>query len=292
MKNVLLASTALVLTAGVAAADITFSGGARFGVLYDSTTGAADELALHNRFTLNIDAATETDSGIEFFARVRVRGGNSGTAGITNSGVSAPRVGMSVGGVEVAVGNIKGALEETPGLYDGAVGLTGLGDLNVVATGNWDSFSSAGAGVNGVEVLYSAGAFGAHLSHSPVSDLTALNASYAFGDWTVAAAYQDDAAAGSANDTWLVTAGGSLGNFGLGAAYGDTDGNAKFRVNGSAALGAGTKVTAFVADDESAAETIWGLGFTHSLGGAVLAGGVVADGTGENQADLGVRFSF
>ncbi len=290
MKNVLLASTAVLLSAGVASADITFSGGARFGVLYDSTAGVADELALHNRFTLNIDGTAETDSGVEFFARVRVRGGNSGTTGLSNSGVSAPRVGMSFNGVEVAVGNIKGAIEETPGLYDGAVGLTGLGDLQVVATGDFDSFSSNGAGVNGAEVIYSAGAFGAHLSHSPVTDHTAAHVSYGFGDWTVAAAYQDGGTV--ADDTWLINAGGSFGNFGVGASYGDTNGNSKVRLNGSAAFGTGTKVTAFVADDESVAKTIWGLGFTHSLGGATLAGGLIQDKDGANEADLGVRFSF
>ncbi|CAN0190916.1 unnamed protein product, partial [Chrysoparadoxa australica] len=107
MKNVLLASTALVLSAGVAAADITFSGGARFGVKHDSSL-ATDKTYIHNRFTLNIDAATETDSGLEFFARVRVRGSNDGK-NPTPSGVSAPRVGMRTGNVEVAVGNILGA---------------------------------------------------------------------------------------------------------------------------------------------------------------------------------------
>lgn len=316
MKNVLLASSALVLSAGVAAAEINFSGGARFGVIYDSTAGARDELAIHNRFTLNIDGNVETDTGIEFFARVRVRGGNTGTGtgtgtgttATTNnasaSGVSAPRVGMTVAGFTLATGNITGALEETPGLYDGAVGLTGLGDFQVVATGGFDSFSSAGGGANGVEAIYSNGSFGAHLSWSKnyyaaagaSQDRTALNLSYNFGDWTVAAAHQ----AQTGNDISVVTAGGSFGNFGVGASYGVNETAAgdlkKWRVNGSASVGAGTTVTAFVADESgagaTATETLWGLGFTQSLGGAVLAGGVVADGTGENQADLGVRFTF
>lgn len=296
MKNVLLASTALLLTAGVAAADVTFSGGARFGVKYDSAA-TGDKATLHNRFTLNVDAATETDSGIEYFARVRVRGGNTGTGTTSASAVSAPRVGMSVGGVTVAVGNILGALEETPGLYDGSVGLTGLGYHDLAATVAWDSFSSTGGGANGVEVIYSSGDFGAHMSWSEIDRGTgtatgrlAAHAYYSFGDWTVAGAVQDGDDA--ADDAWLLTAGGALGDFGVGASYADNNGTAKVQVNGNAAIGAATKVTAFVADEDGAAETIWGLGFTHSLGGATLAGGVVADGTGENQADLGVRFSF
>jgi outer membrane protein OmpU len=34
------------------------------------------------------------------------------------------------------------------------------------------------------------------------------------------------------------------------------------------------------------------LGFTHSLGGATLAGGVANSNTGLTSADLGVRFNF
>jgi outer membrane protein OmpU len=309
MKNVLFATTALIATAGMAAAEINFGGGARFGVKYDSTPGATDELAITNRFTLNIDGSVETDAGIEFFARARVRGGNTGSGGTSGSSVSAPRVGMSVSGFTVAVGNINGALESTPGLYDGSVGLTGLGYNNLVLNTQgqlafqWDSFSSGGGGSNGVEVIYSNAGFGAHLSHSPTNDRTAVNASYNFGDWTVAAGYQDsDAAAesggvaspaGGTEGKWVVTVGGSLGNFGVGASYGDNDGVSKYQLNGSASVGAGTTITAFVADEDFAgADTTWGLGFTHSLGGATLAGGVVSDSAGENQADLGVRFNF
>ena len=131
MKKLLIASKALVATAGMAAADVTLKGSSRFGLIY--TEGAADENVIHNRFTLNIDASVETDSGAEFFSRVRVRGGNSTGAGGTTSasGVSAPRGGVRTNGFTLAVGNIYGHIESIPGLYDGAVGLTGLGDNDV-----------------------------------------------------------------------------------------------------------------------------------------------------------------
>jgi outer membrane protein OmpU len=296
MKNVLFATTALIATAGMAAAEINFGGSARFGVIYNDAAGATDELAITNRFTLNIDGSVETDSGIEFFARVRVRGGNTGTGATGASGVSAPRVGMSVAGFTVATGNILGAYESAPGIYDGSVGLTGLGWGNLVgnttaAAFDWDSFSSAGGGSNGVEVIYSNAGFGAHLSHSPTNDRTAVSASYNFGDWTVAAAYQDGQTA--ANDKWALTAGGSLGNFGVGASYGDNNGLTKWRLNGSASIGSGTTITAYVADEDTAgADMNYGVGFTHSLGGAVLAGGFAGTAAGDTLADLGVRFSF
>ncbi|TCL00671.1 outer membrane protein OmpU [Shimia isoporae] len=296
MKNVLLASSALILTAGAAAADITFSGSARFGAIYDSSlTGSDDKLGIHNRFTLNIDAATETDSGIEFFARVRIRGENEGNGATSSSGVSAPRVGLRANGVEFAVGNIEGAIEEMPGLYDGEVGLTALGDLNAVGKtartdDNWDSFSSAGGGANGAEVKYSANGFSTHLSHSPVSGRTALFAAYEQSNWFVSGGVQSGEVA--IDDKVIVTAGATFGNYGIGAGYADNDGTSKWRLSGTAQVGSDTMLTAFVAEDDSATETLWGVGFNHGLGGARLVGGVVSDENGENQADLGVRFKF
>lgn len=310
MKKVLFATTALVATAGVAAAELSLGGSARFGVTYNDTL--TNELQIHNRFTLNIDGSASTDTGLDFFARVRVRGGNTGTAGLGASGVSAPRVGVSVAGFTVATGNILGAIESAPGLYSGSVGLTGLGWGNLVAnvgagstvpgnTFRWDAFSSAGAGRNGVEVIYSNAGFGVHVSWSGVGgdDRIAANLSYTFGDWTAAAAYQDSDT--DADDKWFATIGGNLGDFGVGAAYGDNDGVSKWQVNGSYTFGAGTTVTAYVADESgtnsagsnvAATDTSWGLGFTHSLGGATLAGGVAGTNTGATLADLGVRFSF
>jgi outer membrane protein OmpU len=368
MKKVLFATTALIATAGMAAAEITFSGGARFGVKYDSgssagtgtgdaaqiaaaqgdvdtaqiaadtanqavtdntadgslsaadialaaetnadladaeaalaaiggTAAVEDSLGITNRFTLNIDGSVETDSGIEFFARVRVRGGNTGDGDTGASGVSAPRVGLSVGGFTLATGNILGAYESAPGLYDGSVGLTGLGWGNLVGnlksdTFAWDSFSSSGGGSNGVEVIYSNAGLGAHLSHSPTNGRTAAHVSYNFGDWTVAGAYQDGGDK-EADSKWALHAGGSFGNFGVGLSYGDNDGTSKYRVNGSASIGTGTTVTAYVAqEDTDNVDTNFGLGFTQSLGGAVLAGGWARTASGNDLADLGVRFSF
>ena len=147
MKKVLFATTALVATAGVAAAELSLGGSARFGVTYNDTK--PNELQIHNRFTLNIDGSASTDTGLDFFARVRIRGGNTGTQGLGASGVSAPRVGVSYNNFTLATGNILGAYESAPGLYDGSVGLTGLGWHNLPGNvvGNrfaWDSFSSAG----------------------------------------------------------------------------------------------------------------------------------------------------
>ena len=46
MKKLLLASTALVMSAGVAAAEVALSGSAQMGIVYDSS--ATDELFLQH----------------------------------------------------------------------------------------------------------------------------------------------------------------------------------------------------------------------------------------------------
>lgn len=317
MKKVLFASTALIATAGMAAAEINMSGGARFGVIYFED--AADEVVVHNRFTLNFDGTAEADNGAEFFARVRIRGGNTGpgTAAVLDdpatpadesadavgpgaSGVSAPRVGVRSGGFTLAVGNINGALESTPGLYSHNVGLTGLGwgnlPLNASSAGAfaWDSFSSAGGGSNGVEVIYSAGNFGFHLSHSGTSgrDRTAVHVSYAFNDWTVALGHQESDAAGE--DMTLLTVGGNIGSASVSLAYAANEGdNDALRIGAGFEIGSATNVSVYyTAADNSATDDSYGVGFTHSLGGATLAGGISNTFAGQTRADFGVRFSF
>lgn len=302
MKKVLFATTALIATAGMAAAEMTWSGGARFGVVYNDAL-LTNKTQVHNRFTLNFDGTAETDSGAEFFARVRVRGGNTGQVGLGNSGVSAPRVGVRANGFTVAVGNINGALESTPGLYTHSVGLTGLswGSLPINASPAgafaWDSFSSAGAGSNGVEVIYAANGFGFHLSHSGsqaggTADRTAVHVSYAFNDWTVALGHQESDVIGE--DMTLLTVGGSFGNVSVSLAHALNEGdNDATRLGAGFEVGAATTVNAYVTlVQNNLMDDAYGIGFNHDLGGATLAGGVENTFAGSTRADLGVRFNF
>ena len=321
MKKVLIATTALVATAGMAAAEINFSGSARFGVKYSSTaaTGeiasisasagvnAAETVAaaakasstdVTNRFTLNIDGTVETDTGVEFFGRVRIRGGNTGVSKVVGSSVSAPRVGARMGGLTIATGNINGAIDSLPGLYSGTVGLTGLGYSNVLV-GGYDGFSSGGAGRNGVEVIYSSNGLGVHLSHTGQeseavitggNSRTALGLSYAFGDWKIALGHQS--ADLIAEDFTVLTVDGAIGSVSVGAQIADVAAGSAYQIHAGFEAGAATNVTVFISDTDGASDTAYGLGFTHSLGGATLAGGLVNNNAGLMKADLGVRFNF
>ncbi|HHS94686.1 MAG TPA: porin, partial [Rhodobacterales bacterium] len=68
MKKILLATSILVGTDGVVAADVSIFGGARFGV-----GGSGGVWALTNRFTLKFDGSGETDGGLSYGGRVRLR---------------------------------------------------------------------------------------------------------------------------------------------------------------------------------------------------------------------------
>lgn len=67
MKKVLFATTALVMTAGVAAAEVSLSGDARMGLVYDG-----NDAQFASRARVRFTATGETDSGLSYGASFRV----------------------------------------------------------------------------------------------------------------------------------------------------------------------------------------------------------------------------
>ena len=72
MKNLLIATTALVATAGVAAADVSLSGAANFGLLNNGT----DDAVMYNNASITAAMSGETDGGLTFGASLTVRNGD------------------------------------------------------------------------------------------------------------------------------------------------------------------------------------------------------------------------
>ncbi|WP_390911441.1 porin [Pseudosulfitobacter sp. SM2401] len=319
MKKVLFATTALVATAGVAAADVTFGGYGRFGILYNDAN-VGNETNVTSRFRLQIDATAESDAGVTFGARARIQQNNTdnsttigisdgadgiaGTAddivtatpaGPAGTGINGVRFFARTGGFEVGVGNIFGALEFMPGMYPIDLGLTGLGYEYTAYAFNGDAYSSGGngaAGSNGVEVMYSAGDLSVHVSASDTSNRIAAHAAYTFSGWTVAVGVQDSDDAGDTEAAFSV--GGSIGIADVTLAYADngTDGD-HVVLAGRFDVGAATNVEVYVADADKFADTSYGVDFNHSLGGGTsIRGGVASLGGGSTRADLGVRFNF
>ena len=286
-------TTALDATAASTAAQVE-----AIDAIIASVSGAAAVDAattFEKRMTVTMSGSVETTSGLTFGATMNLRA-NEGSAAVTTGA----RVHMATNGLEIAVGNINGAIEYMPGVYSASAGLTGLGWggvlANTSATGywNWDAYSSSGNGAEGVEVMYTAGSLSAHLSFSDSdlgsgADRTAGYVSYAMGDWTVAAGMQESTVA--AEDKTLVTVGGKVGDFGVGFGWADNGGETKIALNGSATMGAVT-ISAYVADEESATDQPMGLGVAYDLGGAKVVGGVARTAAGVTRADAGVSFSF
>lgn len=203
MKKVLFATTALIATAGMAAADVTISGYGRFGLDYNDFNDKAalgtegfSKTNITSRLRLQFDMSTETDGGVTLGARFRAQAENRD--GISSGAVfNGARFFATYGGFTLGVGNILGAIENAPGLYletrSTGTGVDGMGFNSLVTNVNggpggyidgtgtpvvlpageydrWDAYSSTDSGPNGVEVLYSAGGFYGHVSYSREND--------------------------------------------------------------------------------------------------------------------------
>ena len=268
MKNLLIATTALVATATVAAADVSISGFGRFAMQYDS--GAADELSLHNRVNIDIKGSATADNGMTFGVKSRYRLTDESTA---TDGFNAPQYTIGMGAATLSLGNVCGAIECMPGTYAASIGITGMSYRNVVTNFAHDYYESNGSGMKGVQLDYSAGAFGLSVSQS--NSLEASNdenlgvvVSYSANGLTVAAGMQDGATA--AGDITTATVSYDMGSATVGAMYADVNGSASTTLHASFPMG-GASLTAFYNTDDADAEDAIGLGVSMGMGGGVTA---------------------
>lgn len=295
MKKVLFATTALVATAGVAAADVTWGGYGRFGILYDEAN-VGNETNITSRLRFQAEGTAESDSGVVFGGRIQFESEERDAAAGVNPGFNGARFFARSGGLEVGVGNIFGALEFMPGQYPIDLGLTGLGYDYVAYNFRADAYSNGqglgNSGDNGVEVLYSAGDLSVHVSASDTDDRIAGHIAYTWNGWTFALGAQDSNA--PTDTEWTVSVGGTVGIADIGLAYADNGiSGDQWVLSGRFDVGAATNVEVYVADADYFAETSYGVDFNHDLGGGTsLRGGIVNRSSGATQADLGVRFNF
>lgn len=309
MKKVLFATTALIATASVAAADVRLSGYGRFGLDYndanDRAVNGVSKTTITSRLRLQFDMSAETDAGVAFDARFRAQAESrdNANAGSSASGAAfnGARFGVSYQGFRVNVGNIIGAVENMPGTYletrtagigiDGASFYSHVGNVNNEFF-NWDAYSSAGFGVNGIEALYSTGGFSGHLSYSTrngavASDRIGVMLAYNFGDWTVAAAHQSSDAMWE--DKTLVSVAWDGGQFGARVAYADNDGISKFGIYGNMDIGSASNLLVFYTDEEavSAADVLAGRGDNRDVNQ-----GTCVTCNGNEGGSYGIHYSY
>ena len=116
MKKVLFATTALVMTTGYAAAEVSFSGKASAGV-YSQSGGAGDESEVFSGFDIGISASVTTDNGITLSISDDIGGGKTadwnddyaidqqgeGTSG--DPAIGTPGVTIASGGMSLSIDN-------------------------------------------------------------------------------------------------------------------------------------------------------------------------------------------
>lgn len=305
MKKALIASTALVMTAGVAAADVTISGYGRTAVDYQE--GRDQEAQIETRLRMNIDAKTSTDQGVDFGGRIRLQYDD----GESNSNVSPAYIYVTANGLTVSVGNVNTAFDSAGLIYESEVGLISRSFGNPL--GDFYAFSSSGYGLEtdrmGVAVEYEIAGASVMASYIDPDQTTggddeefSIKADYAMDAIALSAAYVNNAAGVDGAEKWFVGAYYTMPGTknGVGLNYIDEDSDADnygktLVLYGDYEVAPMTVVSAYVANndrDTNTTDTAFGIGAKYDLGGAYLAGSIER-GYDENvRADMGVRFNF
>ena len=290
MKTILLTSTALVMSTGIAAAEVSVGGDGRMGVV--STDGG--DVKFSSRVRISFTATGETDNGLTFGGSIRADNASAGTSGTAGSVHVAGAFG------KVAMGDVNSAAKEAVG-NAGGVGYTGLGDLNEIkyigggndpsalwnyTMGDLTMYASAGnpnyddavdnedVDLSGA-ISYSLGDVGFGVGVERRGDLqtVAAGVNAALGDASVKLVYgsYDDGVAGSDN----------VDSYGASASF----------VSGSATF------SAFASGNSKGVEgqDHFGIGASFDLGGGAAIKGGFVDGdslTGGSSFDLGLTMSF
>ena len=236
MKKLLIASTALVATAGMAAAEVSLSGYAEMGI---ADLNGAGGVEFFNDIDVTFNLSGETDNGLTFGATIDL---DEVSNGISNS------ANPSAVWVRGAFGNL--TLGDTDGAQDWAnqeIGmLTSLADDHTTHAGYWGGNSMDGFGTNDGQILR--------------YDNT-------FGDFGVAVSYEmDDTGATAYGDTvqvglkYTADLGGT--SLGLGLGYADNDTTNVLSLSVKTSFSGVDVVLNYAEDDAGGDFTGIGLGYT------------------------------
>jgi len=305
MKKVLFATTALVLSAGVAAAEVSISGNGRMGVTYNGS-----DWNFSSRARVGFTLSGQTDGGLEFGGSFRAD--QAGDSIASNGAAYGMEGSVYISGAfgKIEMGDVVSAPEAL------------FGDLPEIG---YTDLATSGAGLdNDIPYLtldngqqsnllytYTAGAFSVAASMADgFTDQTsvaqnqgfAVAGAYTFGNYTVGLGYEDLELAAGGKMTQVELAGvATFGTTSLKAYYASGDDlnpvDQAYGLGVSSVFGA-TTVMGYVQKAEFVAGTdvTWyGLGASYDLGGgAAITGGIADDDIAGSDpvADLGVTFKF
>ena len=276
MKKVLLATSALTLSAGFASADVSMSGSGGAGVF--GANGA--DLSVYSGVDLGFSLSGASDSGMTFSASLDMGGGQ--TLDVGDFELDTQDMGTD-DNVAVTIGvsglTIELSQDGVDDLYDddiaGDIGISGaMGDLTYsVVTGLEDADPTS------LSIGYSAGAISGSVATSDEGDASTVTVTYAMGDITVSAESDTDRA-GADTSSGTVT-------------YAMADGMSVSLENSedvntlSVSYASGAVSVAVEADD--ADDESWEATMAYDLGG----GATFNLGTNDDETTFaGVGFSF
>ena len=305
MKKILLASTALVLSAGLAHAQaVSIGGEGRMGIIYDNAgaaTNGGSTYLIENRLQFNFSVSVEADHGLKFGAFTRARmamgGGTPALFATNQTGVfSGSRVWVEAMGLRLTFGNVDGALRGA-GASHGYAGGCGIGYIGGHLCGDSagllavsQGFASTGpAAAQRVRVDYTMGATRVALSHDRGGS-TEFGARTTFDAFTVAIGYTNDGGAASAGQP-VTTISGSYngGSWSAGLIVARGNGVTNYSLSASGQVGGGS-LYGYVGRVGGA--SAYGLSYGYGLGGgATLTAGWETVGA-RDTASIGVAFTF
>ena len=312
MKKVLLASTALLGFAGMAAADVTLSGSGRFGLVYTDDGAGTSDTVLSYRMRVNIDASTETDSGVKFGGRIRLQydnGDNDTVGGLAE--LNAAMLYAETAGFRFEIGNVNTAFDSLATLYNAELGFISstTGSYSLFS---YDSYSSSPYEPGqfdrvGLFASYSTGNLVARLSYidydqnvSTDNEELGISLDYTAGAYKLGFGYVTDAAGIADYDVYALLgeyAMNDMTNIGLQFIGEDGEENDRtLTLYGNTKLASGLGIGAFISGIDSDAtyanDYAIGIGANYDIGGATIAGTIQQGFADETYADLGINFSF
>ena len=283
MKKVLLATTALVLSAGFAAAEVKLDGSANFGLKYNEaglTYAGGKEAAGWYEIDMNVTGTMESDSGLTFGAQIQL---DSDYASLDQNYDANVFVSGAFGTIKVGESNW--VASDDYGLTD--IGFDGIGVDN---TAEISMYGNDADSVNDLRWDYTVGAVSMTASIDTISEDYGLALGYDAGTFGGAIAFDHDEDTGMDSTSVLLTA--SFGAFSGELYYADGDQwNESYGIYGAYKTGPWT-FEAAVADADAAADTSYGIGAKYDLGGGATLAGGIGSVEGDTAADFGVTFKF
>ena len=255
MKKLLIASTALVATAGMATADITLSGYAEIGMV---DYGTAVGMEMHSDMDVTFKLSGASDNGLTFGASIDL---DEVANGIASTGGS-QAVHVSGGFGTLTMGDTDGALDKANAEV---ASLTAIADDHTAHSGY-----NGGAGLDANDILrydttYAGFGISASLAQSDVAvanDVIAYGVTTSLGTVAVSAAYQSD----NTRDITAVSGKTAIGGLGITANYSEAS--------------MGTAATSYEHTGVGLAYTLNGVNLHANYGNYDFDNGTNADGYG------------